>query len=51
MSGGLASGSRCVARGGCWEDTPQFAQVAFRSGSTPGARYDYVGFRLMRRVS
>jgi formylglycine-generating enzyme required for sulfatase activity len=38
-------------RGGGWFFVPQYARVAYRDYSTPGLRYDGLGFRLLRRVS
>ena len=45
------SGSFRDVRGGCWEDTPQFARVTIRFYGAPGRRDDTRGFRLLRRVS
>lgn len=45
------SGSTRVARGGCWNLTPQYAQVANRFTLTPGYRCDDLGFRLVRIIT
>ncbi len=45
---GPASGSGRVSRGGSWSDFPQIVRVAFRDGTTPGNRDNYLGVRLLR---
>ena len=51
MSGWIESGSLRGNRGGSWDGDPLFARITDRSGSTPGLRLYYLGFRLLRRVS
>jgi formylglycine-generating enzyme required for sulfatase activity len=51
MSIESSSEHRSVLRGGSWGVVPPSARVAFRFDSSPGNRYYFVGFRLMRRVS
>lgn len=45
---GPDSGSFRVVRGGSWYYNPQYLRSARRNRVTPGARYDGVGFRLVR---
>ena len=45
---GPSSGSFRVTRGGCWSLSPQYARSAFRFGSSPDDRGDYMGFRVLR---
>jgi formylglycine-generating enzyme required for sulfatase activity len=45
---GASSGSYRVNRGGCWDDLAQYVRSAFRSYSTPSARGNVVGFRVLR---
>jgi formylglycine-generating enzyme required for sulfatase activity len=45
-----AAASR-VIRGGGWNIGPRRARSAYRGRSTPGNRYDYLGFRLARGQS
>ena len=47
---GSAMGTNRVLRGGSWGDTPNRAQVAFRSYSTPGNRLTFCGFRLVSQA-
>lgn len=42
----IVGGSNRVYRGGCWNDPPARARVAYRYRSAPGDRYQYLGFRL-----
>ncbi len=44
---GPSSGSKRVLRGGCWVDGWTNCSVSFRDSSTPGARHDDGGFRLV----
>ena len=44
------SGSYRVERGGSWYDRADFARAASRHVSSPGARYNFLGFRLARSV-
>lgn len=44
--GGPSSGSSRVNRGGSWYYTPRGARSALRGSIEPGARGDYLGFRL-----
>ena len=43
---GASSGSVRVDRGGSWGNGADYCRSAFRSGSTPGGRGSYLGFRL-----
>ena len=43
---GAASGSGRVFRGGSWRLVAARCRSAFRSGVSPGVRFDYLGFRL-----
>jgi len=43
---GPDSGSVRVLRGGSWYSPPQHCRSAFRSRSSPGDRYDDIGFRV-----
>jgi cysteine-rich repeat protein len=45
---GPITGSARVNRGGSWDDYARFARAAYRYGTTPGSRRDYLGFRLVR---
>jgi hypothetical protein len=36
-----------VDRGGSWSSTPQYARLGWRGNVVPGARGDYIGFRLV----
>ena len=47
-STGLASGSNRCLRGGSWSNYANYAQVAYRYGSSPDGRYNSFGFRLVR---
>ena len=51
MSIGYVPESYRVVCGGCWDDDPQFARVAYRGSNSPGLRLSYLGFRLMRRCT
>ena len=51
MSFWLAAGSSRVLRGGYWDNDPQLARVAYHNYYTPGYRINFLGFRLVRRVS
>jgi formylglycine-generating enzyme required for sulfatase activity len=44
---GPANGTSRVVRGGCWLDPARNLRSAFRLGFAPGARYFYLGFRLL----
>ena len=44
---GPPSGSERVNRGGTWRNTAWYARSAFRSSNGPGARYPYVGLRVL----
>ncbi|MBQ8383624.1 MAG: SUMF1/EgtB/PvdO family nonheme iron enzyme [Spirochaetaceae bacterium] len=51
-SGGAASGSRRVCRGGGWLSLANFCTVSFRNGSIPGNRgNDNFGLRLVRSAN
>ncbi len=43
-----ARGSYRVARGGSWGSNAVRSRSAYRPGNTPGARVNYLGFRLLR---
>jgi len=43
-----ARGSYRVFRGGGWRDTAALCRSALRGGNSPGARFGYLGFRLVR---
>jgi formylglycine-generating enzyme required for sulfatase activity len=45
---GPSSGSPRVIRGGGWIINAVYCRSAYRNGNAPGARYDNVGFRLVR---
>lgn len=45
---GPKPGSYRVVRGGSWYDGAQFLRSAYRNFVSPGVRYDYLGFRLVR---
>jgi len=45
---GPSSGSSRVSRGGCWSGDPQRCRSAIRDLSSPGYRYYYMGFRVLR---
>ena len=45
---GPASGVKRVCRGGSWHYDPHSARASRRSGSDPGLRGNYLGFRLAR---
>jgi len=42
---------RRVVRGGSWNSDPQVLRSAWRSGLTPGLRYDGLGFRVGRTLT
>ncbi|CAN2048739.1 formylglycine-generating enzyme [Candidatus Magnetomoraceae bacterium gMMP-13] len=42
------SGSNRVIRGGSWDDYPRYVRCANRYCRSPGYRYYYLGFRLVR---
>lgn len=44
---GPSSGSDRVLRGGSWRYPAQICRVAYRSGSSPGYRRNFFGFRLV----
>ena len=44
-------GSFRAARGGSWFLGPQYARAAHRSSGAPGSLENYLGLRLVRRVS
>lgn len=43
---GPASGSIRIERGGGWDSSATYCRSAYRNGSTPSYRYDYLGVRL-----
>jgi len=45
---GAASGLLRVLRGGSWGDDAWYVRSAYRNWSSPGFRYDLIGFRLAR---
>ena len=45
---GPAKGTRRVLRGGSWVHDLRMARSAYRFGSLPHGRYDFVGFRIAR---
>jgi len=45
---GPANGSGRVIRGGGWSNNARHCRSAYRSGGSPGKRYDDLGFRLLR---
>ena len=47
---GPSSGLDRVLRGGFFYSPAQFVRLAFRYGISPGIRYNYVGFRLLRQA-
>jgi sulfatase modifying factor 1 len=44
---GPNSGSRCVLRGGGWDDSPQYCRVSYRDSGNPDDRFFLIGFRLV----
>jgi len=44
------SGSNRVERGGSWSNSARFCRSANRSVSSPGIRFNYLGFRVARSV-
>ena len=50
-SGGAASGSKRVGRGGSWGNNANGCSVSSRSYLDPSLRYYYLGFRLVRPSS
>ena len=50
-SGGAASGSGRVCRGGGWYYNDLFCRVYERGSVKPGSRYNYLGFRLVRSAN
>jgi formylglycine-generating enzyme required for sulfatase activity len=44
---GPSNGSHRVIRGGCWSYPARCCRSANRDGLQPGARYDFLGFRLV----
>ena len=44
------TGSDRVIRGGSWGYSARVARVAFRTGSVPGSRFDFLGFRVARSL-
>ncbi|MBN2382548.1 SUMF1/EgtB/PvdO family nonheme iron enzyme [bacterium] len=48
---GAGSGSLRVLRGGYWDDYARDCRSADRDGTSPGFRYYYIGFRLVRSVN
>ncbi len=47
---GPATGSGRVLRGGSWSNHPRYGRSAYRYGVSPGYRYSYLGFRVLRTV-
>ena len=47
---GPSSGDRRVLRGGSWGNYAWYVRSSYRDWVTPGSRYDYVGFRIVRDV-
>ena len=45
---GPSTGSNRVARGGCWRTGARYGRSANRGNSSPGARGNDIGFRLVR---
>ena len=45
---GPVSGSVRVSRGGSWYDSARYCRASYRSASSPGDRFDNLGFRLLR---
>jgi formylglycine-generating enzyme required for sulfatase activity len=45
---GAASGSFRVFRGGGWFIFARACRSAYRSGDSPGFRFHYLGFRVLR---
>lgn len=45
---GPDSGGHRVLRGGSWFNGARYCRSAYRNGSDPGNRYDFIGFRLSR---
>ena len=43
---GPVKGSKRVNRGGSWSGSARYNRVLFRDGLGPGARYNYLGFRI-----
>lgn len=38
-----------VVRGGYWGNYPSFLQASYRYNSYPTSRYNYFGFRIVRK--
>ena len=47
---GIAPGSDCVVRGGCWGSARWDIQAAHRARVAPGVRGNLLGVRLARRA-
>ena len=45
---GPSEGSNRVYRGGSWGGPSQYARSAIREKGTPGSRYSFGGFRVLR---
>ena len=48
--GPFSRSSRRVYRGGCWFGSPQGCRASNRAGDSPGLRFNYLGFRVVREV-
>jgi len=44
----VSSSANRVIRGGSWYDSAAIVRSAYWNDCSPGARYDYIGFRLVR---
>jgi len=47
---GLSSGSYRVLRGGIWSNYARYCRSADRNNFSPGYRFNYIGFRLLRSM-
>jgi len=45
---GQSVGTSPVLRGGGWSSDARHCRSAYRGGTAPDGRYDYLGFRLVR---
>ncbi|HUU26658.1 MAG TPA: formylglycine-generating enzyme family protein [archaeon] len=46
---GSSNGSTRVSRGGSWSNSLYYCRLAYRYNTSPGTRYDHLGFRVVRR--